>query len=154
MSRLRDFMEGLCHPGHSEQYLYRYSWRKLTQLSVIWKSMDHSYICNFCEVTFTVWAKVKEEEFNLTSLANLNQLHWQILLPATVDSPVADSDLGCCGWWWQGWGEEFVASCFLSFRPLPVVYFLFPVHLCCPSEVLFSSDKHLHSLFYLHDRGK
>lgn len=116
------------------------AWKcKLTPLLVICKSMEHSYICyvRMCRGLH---------------ISDPSQLCWQIILSASVDSPIAHSDLGCCGWWWQGWGEEFVASCFLSFRPLHVVYFLFLVHSCCPHEVLFSSDKHLHSLFYLHDR--
>lgn len=91
--------------------------------------------------------------FNFTN-KQLYQLHWQIPLSDTLDSNMAHSHLGCCGWWWQGWGEQFVANCLLSVQLLPVVYFLSPVHLSWPKEFLSSSGTHLHYLFYLCDIGE
>lgn len=80
------------------------------------------------------------------------------ILPSPSKSgarPTVRSHLGCCGWWSQGWGEEYVSSCFPASQPLPVVCSLSPVLLRAPPpELLSSSGEHLHFLFYLRGRGE
>lgn len=58
------------------------------------------------------------------------------------------ADLGYCGWWWRGSTEEFFASCFLLFPPLPALFPQLPVRWRRLSEFFFS-DTRRRSLIYL-----